>query len=209
MRSVEADTLGAAWLAACRAVLEWGEPGRDGAEPIRELLHLTARVRAPDSADPTVARLASPEVLAWMKANFCEDALVPELGNAPSYGHRLRGRGRRDQVAWVVGRLRAKPETKSATVTTLLGDDAAYVPCVSLLDFKLRRDGLLLTASCRSLDVGVKMPANLVELARLQHEVAAAVGRPVGELVLWVVSAHVYDRDLPRVREVLAGADPA
>jgi thymidylate synthase len=205
MHTVDVNSLGIAWLAACRAVLEEGEPGRDGDDPIHELLHLTIQVHAPDPDDPIIARRTAPEMLAWMRANFREQRPVPELGNAPSYGQRLRNQHGRDQVAWVVEKLRARPSSKSATVTTLREDDVSYIPCVSLLDFKLRHDGLLLTCACRSIDVGVKLPANLVELAHLQGEVAGALGCGAGELTLWVASAHIYERDVPQIQELLTG----
>jgi thymidylate synthase len=205
MHTVDTNSLGLAWLSACRAVLDKGEPGRDGADAIHELLHLTIQVHVPDPDDPIIARHADPEMMAWMRANFREQRPVPELGNAPSYAQRLRDHHGRDQVAWVVDKLRAKPASKSATFTTLRQDDASYIPCVSLLDFKLRHDDLLLTCACRSLDAGMKMPANLVELAFLQAEVAEALGCTAGDLTLWIASAHIYERDVPRVRDLLAG----
>jgi thymidylate synthase len=45
---------------------------------------------------------------------------VPELGAAKSYAARLfnyAGAGR-DQIAWVIDRLRADPASRSATITT-------------------------------------------------------------------------------------------
>jgi thymidylate synthase len=208
MHAVEAESLGWTWLAVCRKVLAEGETGRDGREPLRELLHLTVRVRSPRAEDAVLARLADPQALAWMRANFCEQKRVRELGDAPSYATRLRNHLGRDQVAWVIDRLRHKPESKAATLTTLLPDDASYVPCVSLLDFKLRGGVLLLTASCRSIDVGVKLPGNLAELARLQEDVAGALGHPVGSLTLWVVSAHIYERDVPGLEDLLSRSGP-
>ena len=47
-----------------------------------------------------------------------------------------------------------------------------------------------------SLDFGKKAYGNLVELARLQHEVASALDVPVGALVVHVKSSHVYEPEL-------------
>ena len=52
---------------------------------------------------------------------------------------------------------------------------------------------LELVVYAHSLDFGKKAYGNLVELARLQHEVAGAVGWTVGRLVLHAKSAHVYE----------------
>lgn len=188
-RTITARTSGEAWRRTLRAVTENGKRGRDGDEEIRELLHVTVIVREPGGS----IRGARPDVVAWMRSNFRDVKLVPESGNSPSYAMRLRGR-----LPWVIQRLRKKPETKSATITTLLDGDESYVPCVSLLDFKMRGGALILTCACRSIDVGVKMPANLVALAELQRATAEAVGHRPGEMVLWIASAHVYERDVVR-----------
>jgi thymidylate synthase len=55
-----------------------------------------------------------------------------------------------------------------------------------------------------SLDFGKKAYGNLVELARLQHEVAGAVGCPVGALVVHAKSAHVYEPELALMAELSA-----
>jgi thymidylate synthase len=140
-----------------------------------------------------------------MQRNFTDRADVAELGGARSYARRLRDYDGRDQVAWVIDRLRADPETRSATITTFQPlSDTSYIPCVSLLDF-WRFDGALeLVVYAHSLDFGKKAYGNLVELARLQHEVADAVGLPVGALVVHAKSAHVYEPELEAMRRLTA-----
>lgn len=140
-----------------------------------------------------IAELADPDWLDWMHRNFTEPDDVPELGGARSYARRLRDYGGRDQVAWVIERLRADPGTRSATITTFEPlSDTTYIPCVSLLDFWRADAALELVVYAHSLDFGKKAYGNLVELARLQHEVAAAVALPAGRLVIHCKSAHVY-----------------
>jgi thymidylate synthase len=153
--------------------------------------------------DELIASLADPDWLDWMRRNFTEPDDVPELGGARSYARRLRDYEGRDQVAWVIERLRADPETRSATITTFqpLGD-TSYIPCVSLLDFWIAAAKLELVVYAHSLDFGKKAYGNLVELARLQHEVAAAVTAPVGRLVIHAKSAHVYEPELETMRRL-------
>jgi thymidylate synthase len=189
-RPICARSLGSAWQRLLHAVRVRGDQARDGDKPIRELLHVSLEIRDADPDDAIIRKAADPEMIRWMRSNFRDEKLVPELGNSPSYRMRL------GRLPWLVDRLRRKPETKAATLTTLRPDDEAYVPCVSLLDFKIRGGRLLLTASCRSIDVGKKLPANLVALAELQREVAAQVRREPGTMVVWIASAHAYERDL-------------
>jgi thymidylate synthase len=194
---VHEPTLGAAWLAVARRILEDGADATYDGQVTKELALLTLTVGDPDPADAVIAELADPDWLDWMRRNFTEPDDVPELGNARSYARRLRDYGGRDQVAWVVERLRADPETRSATITTFEPHtDTSYIPCVSLLDFWRANGALELVVYAHSLDFGKKAYGNLVELARLQHEVAAAVGADVGALVIHVKSAHIYEPEL-------------
>jgi thymidylate synthase len=200
---VETRTLGEGWLEVSRRILEAGADATYDGQVTNELSLVTLAVAEPDVEDELIASLADPDWLDWMRRNFTEPDDVPELGGARSYARRLRDYEGRDQVAWVIERLRADPETRSATITTFqpLGD-TSYIPCVSLLDFWIADATLELVVYAHSLDFGKKAYGNLVELARLQHEVAAAVTAPVGRLVIHAKSAHVYEPELETMRRL-------
>jgi thymidylate synthase len=209
---VDAATIGEAWLGiADRILRDGGVDAYDGL-PIVELENVTIRVAAPRADDAIVAELGDPERLAWMHANFTDFARVPALGDARSYASRLYAYGEteRDQVRWVIERLRRDPASRSATITTFepLLDDA-YIPCVSLLDFWIRDGALCQVVYAHSIDFGAKGYGNLVELAFLQETVAEALGLPVGELTFIIKSAHVYDTETAFMAGVLAEATAA
>ena len=113
--------------------------------------------------------------------NFFTQKGVAELGDARSYASRLfdYGGSGRDQLAWVIDRLRADPASRSATITTFerLSDSMLY-PVREHAGFlgaeRLRR----LIVYAHSLDFGKKAYRNLVELAHLQRTVAAGSGSP-------------------------------
>ncbi|MFW8745194.1 thymidylate synthase [Mesorhizobium japonicum] len=204
---IDAETVGDAWLAIARSILRSGAPSRYDGLPILELENVAIRVRAPRSRDRIVDELGDPSRLAWMHANFTDFARVPALGDARSYASRLYAYGgtERDQVRWVIDRLRADPATRSATITTfepLL--DSSYIPCVSLLDFWIRDGALCQVVYAHSIDFGAKGYGNLVELAFLQETVAESLALPVGDLLFLVKSAHVYDTELAEMRRVIA-----
>jgi thymidylate synthase len=196
---VEAQTLGDAWLEVARRIVERGADAVWGDAPTRELTLLTLAVERPDPDDAQIAELGDPEWLRWMHENFFVQKEVPELGGAASYAVRLfnyDGAGR-DQIAWVVERLRADPEARDAAITTFQpSSDTTYIPCVSLLDFWLRDSAVELIVYAHSLDFGKKAYGNLVELAALQAHVASELGAQVGRLVLHVKTAHVYEPEL-------------
>jgi thymidylate synthase len=204
---LRAATIGEAWLAIAQEVLATGTAGRWGELPMIELLRVTLEIDAPAADDPIIARHADPERLAWMHDNFTDHRRVAALGDADSYATRLYdyARSGRDQIAWVIDRLRADPLVRDATITTFQPlTDTTYVPCVSLLDFWLESGRLQLAVYAHGIDFGTKGYANLVELAALQAVVAAAIGAEVGSLTMTVKSAHVYDTELELMRGILA-----
>jgi thymidylate synthase len=209
--TIAAETIGEAWLGVAHRILDIGRRTTYDALPITELAGVTLEVARPDPSDATIARLADPERLDWMRRNFVQRDLVAELGDARSYASRIRdyaGAGR-DQVDWVVERLRTDPASRSATITTfepLL--DTSYIPCVSMLDFWIPAGALELVVYAHSIDFGTKGYGNLVQLATIQHEVALRLGVPVGSLSFIVKSAHIYDTELEYMRGVAVALDP-
>jgi thymidylate synthase len=206
-QTLRTATIGEAWLAVARRILADGADSAYDGLPVREISHVTLAVEHPDPEDEIIARRAEPERLAWMHANFTDHAAVAELGGADSYATRLfdyQHTGR-DQVAWVIDRLRRDPATRSAAITTFQPHtDTTYIPCVSLLDFWLPDGAVELVCYAHSIDFGAKGYSNLVELAWLQRRVAGSLQRPTGRLLMVVKSAHVYETEFGYVRDVLA-----
>ena len=180
---VETRSLGDAWLEVSRQILAEGRDTAYDGLTTKELALLTLVVAEPDPADALIASLADPDWLDWMRRNFTEPDDVAELGDARSYARRLRDYEGRDQVAWVIDRLRSDPETRSATITTFQPHtDTTYIPCVSLLDFWIRDGEVELVVYAHSIDFGAKGYGNLVELAFLQEHVARELSRDLGRL---------------------------
>jgi thymidylate synthase len=208
--AIRTTTIGEGWLRIARHILDSGVASEYDGLPILEIERATINVAHPAPADGVIARFADPERLAWMHANFTDHALVRELGDARSYASRLfdyAGAGR-DQISWVIDRLRADPASRSATITTfepLL--DTTYIPCVSLLDFWIRDGALEQVVYAHSIDFGSKGYGNLVELAWLQEHIASELGIPVGQLVFIIKSAHIYETERTYMSGVLSEAD--
>jgi thymidylate synthase len=205
--TLSAAGLGEAWLMIAGKILAEGIGSRYDDLPVRELSLVTLTVEHPDPDDEIIARYADPDRLAWMRANFTGREAVAALGGADSYATRLFDYDHtgRDQVAWVIDRLRQDPASRSAAITTFQPlTDTSYIPCVSLLDFWRPGGAVELVAYCHSIDFGAKGYGNLVELAAVQEQVAAGLGVPAGRLVMVVKSAHVYATEFGYVQEVLA-----
>lgn len=206
---LESPSIGGAWLAIAARVLAEGVAARWDGRPILEVRNVTLHVTRPSPADPLIERFADRERLAWMHANFTDFHRVAALGDAASYASRLfdYARSGRDQLQWVVDRLRADPERRDAVITTFEPlADTTYIPCVAMLDFWIPDGALDLVVFAHSIDFGTKGYGNLVELADLQRRVADQLGVPVGTLTMTIKSAHVYDPELPLMRDILHAA---
>jgi thymidylate synthase len=204
--TVTAHSLGLAWVQVAERILARGVRASYDTLPIKELAYVTLVVRAPEPEDPLIAEYGDSERLAWMRANFTDFARVPALGNADSYATRLYdyARSGRDQIAWVVERLRTDPLSRSATITTFQPlTDTSYIPCVSMLDFWMPHGALELAVYAHSIDFGAKGYANLVELAALQQHVAIELAVPAGQLLLTIKSAHIYEAERAYMDAVL------
>lgn len=74
--------------------------------------------------------------------------IVPEL-NA-SYGKRIFDQLGINQYEWVINHLHKKRETKSASISLLLPNDPGpSIPCLTVIDFKIRHDKLYMKALFR------------------------------------------------------------
>jgi thymidylate synthase len=204
--SIDANTIGEAWLDIARDILALGHEGSYDGIAMREVLMAALHVAHPASQDELIELFAEPERLAWMHANFTDPTRVAELGDAASYATRLyhyENRGL-DQIAGVANKLIDDPTSRHAAITTFQPlSDTTYIPCVSLLDFFIDSGRLSLSIYAHSIDFGAKGYGNLVELAHIQEHVANAVGLGVGPLTMIVKSAHVYESELDYVRDVL------
>jgi thymidylate synthase len=203
---ISARTIGEAWIKIASRILSEGVAHSYDGRAIREILRATLTVSEPHSNDGIISQYANEERLAWMHANFTDFQNVSELGGADSYATRLRNyeKSGRNQINWVIEKLRGDMASRSATITTFQPlSDTSYIPCVSLLDFFIVDDAVELVVYAHSIDFGTKGYANLVELAYLQEEVAHVLSLPLGTLMMVVKSAHVYGEDLKSMERVI------
>lgn len=204
------QSLGSLWVRVL------AEIEQDGAETIytdnageqaeaKELFGLTADVVGADLPDAIIEKHKVQEEYDWMVRNFTVQGSVPELHHENSYASRLYSyMGRKNQVEWLVDRLRKNPTTRSAAITMFEPlTDEGYIPCVSMLDFQVLGGELNMTAYCRALDFGCKAYVNLVMLHLIQKDIAEKTGLPCGKLTLIVKSAHFYLRDKEKIMKIL------
>lgn len=203
-------SLGDAWI---RVLTELAEQGAvsvytDNVEEkadVKELFGLTVEITGATLPDAIIEKHKVQTEYEWMVRNFTVQGEIPELHHENSYASRLYAyMGQKNQVDWLINRLRENPHTRSATITMFEPlTDEGYIPCVSLLDFQQTGGKLNMTAYCRALDFGCKAYANLVMLYLIQKEITEKVGMEIGRMTLIVKSAHFYLRDEEKAMKIL------
>lgn len=113
-----------------------------------------------------------------------------------AYGHRLRHPV--DQIPLVVHELRKNPDSRRAVLQIWdhnrdLNVNSKDIPCNDLIFLKVREGRLHLRVMCRSNDMlWGAYGANTVQFSMLQEFIANLLGIPVGEMVQYSDSFHVY-----------------
>ena len=135
-----------------------------------------------------------------------------ELG--PVYGYQWRSwpapDGRHiDQLADVVGQIRANPDSRRLIVSAWNVADIprmALAPCHAFFQFYVAQGRLSCQMYQRSADVFLGVPFNIASYALLTLMVAQATGLEPGELVHTLGDAHLYSNHLEQAREQLTRA---
>lgn len=205
------------WKRGLSLILEKGSLVDDErGNSTKELLNLMSRVENPFGMYPK-------EIREKMLETYGDTLLTADnKGFSYTYGERLRNwncditnsrfvnhepsvRDRLDQIELIIRRLKNNKNTRRATATTWIPSidfNSEEVPCMVLIDFKLR-ERMELTAVFRSHDFYGAYPYNLYALSRLLEYVAKETNAEKGGITILSISAHIYLNDLKNVETIL------
>lgn len=203
--AINAETIGDAWLASIERVLDHGDTHFDEDVAIVELRQgLAITITNPSVTDPQIERWGDRAVVARMLKKFSRNS---KMDDRPfTYGELIYAKNGVDQFAWIIDRIRKKPETKSATISLISeGDISKNLPCLVSLDAKLRDGGLDLHFFFRSQNIFGRQYANLTALAELQARMAEELACQVGMISGYVSSPHIYEYDVDNANNIVSG----
>lgn len=210
MNTVSGDSISEVYVRLVNHVLEYGSHVTDErGQDTLECTNMVAEVYNPVSYScglslPVYKCVKPPVNCFWTGERlmkYCWEFFDSDRrGFVYTYGNRLRRWfSGIDQIDESIGRLRDFENTRRAVSITWspnadTGSDE--VPCLMLVDFKIRNGKLLTTALWRSHDIFGAWFANVVGLTYLAQYVAEQVGNvTVGSVVVQSISAHVYMND--------------
>ncbi len=170
---------------------------------------------------PTAIKTAVDEIL-WIwqkKSNNIQDlnshiwdAWADENGSiGKAYGYQLGvpyrfPHGEMDQVDNVLWQLKNTPYSRRIMTNLYKFDDLSEMglePCAYSMTFNVTGRRLNAILNQRSQDILTANNWNVVQYAVLLHMFAQASGLEPGELVHVIADAHIYDRHVPLVRELI------
>ena len=140
------------------------------------------------------------------------DAWADESGSiGKAYGYQLGVKhqykeGMFDQVDRVLYDLKHNPQSRRIMTNIFVHQDLhemALYPCAYSMTFNVVDGKLNAILNQRSNDMLVANNWNVVQYAVLVHMMAQVSGLQVGELVHVIADAHIYDRHIPIVKEVI------
>ena len=140
------------------------------------------------------------------------DAWADEEGSiGKAYGYQLRQKhkykeGEFDQVDRVLYDLKHNPYSRRILTNIYNHSDLHKMnlyPCAYSVTFNVTGDRLNAILNQRSQDVLPANNWNVCQYAILVHMFAAVSGLKAGELVHVIADAHIYDRHIPIVRELI------
>lgn len=124
-----------------------------------------------------------------------------------TYGNRLRKHfGDIDQIGEAIDRLKSCRESRRAISITWdpqIDSKTDEVPCMILVDFKIRDSKLYTTALWRSHDIYGAWFPNAVGLSYLAKYVSKEVGVKMASITIHSISAHIYEVNFSEAKSLL------
>lgn len=180
-----------------------------------ECLNVVTTIQSPIPYSPIpvpVYELVKPDFPTFWEGErlerYCKELIDKNRnGFIYTYGNRLRAWfDRIDQIQVSIDRLNNCSESRRAiSVTWSPVDDTVKeeVPCLMLVDFKIRDNQLLTTALWRSHEIYGAWYPNIVGLTYLAQYVAKKTNTTVEEITVHSISAHIYSTDLEEAKKVI------
>lgn len=115
--------------------------------------------------------------------------------------------GMMDQVDRVLFDLKENPYSRRIMTNLYVHQDLHEMnlyPCAYSMTFNVTGDKLNAILNQRSQDVLAANNWNVVQYAVLLHMIAQVSGLKAGELVHVIADAHIYDRHIPLIRELIS-----
>ena len=116
-----------------------------------------------------------------------------------------------DQLPFVIKELKSNPDTRRAVISILDSQDLLLLdkdetlefPCCDSATFSIRNNKLNVHVHMRSQNMGQVLKLDMYLWGRFTCELATQLNLENGEFTSSVVSAHVFNKDLPYINSLI------
>lgn len=203
IKSISSSSIGELWINYLHYVLDNGQRLCDDSENIIEapaiVLHINSQ--CDESNDEIIERYGDKKLMDLYKNKLFTTSTIPPFKT--SYGERLFSNHGENQVKWLIDLLKEKPSSKSASISLLNTNEVFNsVPCLVNIMAKIRENKLCLTSIFRSQNA-FNSYANYASLIYLQKFIATELNIEIGDLVSFVNSPHIYEKNIIEINEII------
>ncbi len=201
---IKVPTIKTGWETLVKKVIKKGVEIKDERGSLtKELLNTVVMVKNPLDIEAPEGYFWSGEKLEKYAEQFLSN---DRQGFVYTYGNRLRKHfDDVDQIQEAIQRLKNFKESRRAISVTwdpTVDTKNNEVPCMILVDFKIRDGKLNTTGLWRSHDIYGAWFPNAVGLSHLAQYAAKEVGVDVGTLTIHSISAHIYEVNFEEAERV-------
>ena len=201
---IKVSTIKTGWETLVKKVIKKGVEIKDERGSLtKELLNTVVMVKNPLDIEAPEGYFWSGEKLEKYAEQFLSN---DKQGFVYTYGNRLRKHfDDVDQIQEAIERLKNFKESRRAISITwdpTVDTKNNEVPCMILVDFKVRNGKLNTTGLWRSHDIYGAWFPNAVGLSHLAQYAAKEVGVGVGTLTIHSISAHIYEVNFEEAERV-------
>ncbi len=147
-----------------------------------------------------------------LKSHIWDEWADPDGSIGKAYGYQLGVKhqykeGMMDQVDRVLFDLKENPYSRRIMTNIYVHQDLHEMnlyPCAYSMTFNVTDNKLNAVLNQRSQDVLAANNWNVVQYAVLIHMIAQVSGLEAGELVHVIADAHIYDRHIPMIKELIS-----
>ncbi len=191
---LKVPTIKTGWESLVKRIMKDGVEITDERGSVtKEILNTMVNIKNPRNSESPKGYFWTGEKLDKYSEQFLSS---DKQGFIYTYGNRLRAHfDGIDQIQEAIDRLNNFKESRRAISVTwdpTVDTKNDEVPCMMLVDFKIRDGKLHTTGLWRSHDIYGAWFPNAVGLSNLARYVAGEVGSEIGTLTIHSISAHIY-----------------
>jgi len=196
---IENSELGKVWLSLLNELVTMGEKVGD---EILELLSVSVSFGPVTDQDSILSEFADDNNIQEMRKVFFTSE---QNAFGHNYKENIVGPLGRNDFQDIVELLRENPACKRALIS-IIGNKKGKVPCINVVHFLLREEGLVIVYFARGQDIFNKFYADAISISDMAQIVAKQLGVNVFRISGLISSAHIYLNDLPKIKDILARA---